>query len=160
MDPRGWSWRSNYVTHKKLDYRQIEDVKANPNFWKQVVTSTVYGLSTQNILQLVHTSFGNFPIKRLRRMAKKGLAERINTNITDLEEPFTCFLLTKATILSRGNTVDISNFSFQFMLQIDFYFFNIESIRGFNSNFIEICSSTSYTFGFPSRIKSPHTNTL
>ena len=39
------------------------------------------------------------------------------------------------------------------MLQINFSFFNVESIREFNSNFVAIYSATSYTFGFPSIIK-------
>ena len=39
------------------------------------------------------------------------------------------------------------------MLQMDFSFFNAESIRVFTSTFLGICSSTSYPFGFTSRIK-------
>ena len=39
------------------------------------------------------------------------------------------------------------------MLQIDFAFFNVESIRGFTSTFVNICSDTSHPFGFPSRSK-------
>ena len=41
------------------------------------------------------------------------------------------------------------------MLQMDFAFFNVESIRGFTSTFVAICSATSYPFGFPSRSKRP-----
>ena len=41
------------------------------------------------------------------------------------------------------------------MLQMDFMFFNVESIRGFTSTFVAICSATSYPFGFPSRSKIP-----
>ena len=41
------------------------------------------------------------------------------------------------------------------MLQMDFAFFNVESIRGFTSTFVDICSATSYPFGFPSRSKRP-----
>ena len=36
---------------------------------------------------------------------------------------------------------------------MDFAFFNVESIRGFTSTFVAICSATSYPFGFPSRSK-------
>ena len=39
------------------------------------------------------------------------------------------------------------------MLQMDFSFFNVGSIRGFTSNFVAICSATSHSFGFPSRSK-------
>ena len=42
-----------------------------------------------------------------------------------------------------------------FILQMDFAFFNVESIRGFISTFVAICSATSYLFGFPSRSKRP-----
>ena len=38
---------------------------------------------------------------------------------------------------------------------MDFAFFNVESIRGFTSTFVAICSATSYPFGFPSRSKRP-----
>ena len=46
------------------------------------------------------------------------------------------------------------------MLQMDFEFLNIESIRGFTSTFMDICFATSYPFGFSSRIKRPPLNIL
>ena len=42
-----------------------------------------------------------------------------------------------------------------FMLQMNFSFFNVESIHGFTSTFAAICSATSYPFGFPPRSKCP-----
>ena len=39
------------------------------------------------------------------------------------------------------------------MLQMDFVFFNVESIRVFNLTFLYICSSSSHSFEFSSRIK-------
>ena len=39
------------------------------------------------------------------------------------------------------------------MLQMDFAFFTVESIRGFHSNVVDICSTTSHPFGFPPRRK-------
>ena len=41
------------------------------------------------------------------------------------------------------------------MLQMYFSFFNVEIIREFTSNFVALCSATSYPFVFPSRIKLP-----
>ena len=38
---------------------------------------------------------------------------------------------------------------------MDFSFFGVESIHGFTSTFLDICSATSYLFEFPSRIKRP-----
>ena len=38
---------------------------------------------------------------------------------------------------------------------MDFSFFNVESIRGFTSTFVDICSATSYLFGFSSISKRP-----
>ena len=38
---------------------------------------------------------------------------------------------------------------------MDFASSNVEIIRGFTSNFVAICSTTSYNFGFTSRSKSP-----
>ena len=63
--------------------------------------------------------------------------------------------MTKATKISRGTTTNVSNFSPGFMLQMDFAFFNVESIHGFTSTFVAVCSATSYPFGFPSRSKRP-----
>ena len=39
------------------------------------------------------------------------------------------------------------------MLQMDFYFFNVESISGFTSTFVAIFSANSHPFGFPYRSK-------
>ena len=41
------------------------------------------------------------------------------------------------------------------MLQMYFLFSNFESIRGFNSTLLDVCSANSYPFGFPSRNKLP-----
>ena len=41
------------------------------------------------------------------------------------------------------------------MLHMDFSFFSVESIRGFTSTFVAICSATSNLFGFTHRIKHP-----
>ena len=41
------------------------------------------------------------------------------------------------------------------MLHMDLAFFNVESIRGFNSTFVAMCFSTSHPFGFQYRIKRP-----
>ena len=41
------------------------------------------------------------------------------------------------------------------MLQMDFAFFNVETIHEFTSNFVAICSATSHPFGFTPRRKFP-----
>ena len=46
------------------------------------------------------------------------------------------------------------------MIQMDFPFSKVESIHGFNYNFVDICSTTSHPFGFPYRIKRPPLDTL
>ena len=86
-------------------------------------------------------------------MARKGLMEGFSENIPELEDPCPVFLMTKTTKTPRGLTTDASKFSPGFMLQMDFKFFNVESIRGFTSTFVAICSDTSYPFGFTSRRK-------
>ena len=43
---------------------------------------------------------------------------------------------------------------------MDFAFFNVEIIRGFTSNFVAVCSDTSYPFGFQYIIKFPPLNIL
>ena len=61
----------------------------------------------------------------------------------------------KETKIKRGPTTDVSKCSPGFMLHMDFSFFNVESIRGFTSTFLAICSATSHPFEFPSRSKRP-----
>ena len=68
---------------------------------------------------------------------------------------FINFILTKESKITRGTNIDISKFSPRFMIQMDFSFFNVESIHGFTSVFSDICSATSYPFGFLTRIKQP-----
>ena len=71
-------------------------------------------------------------------MERKGLMEGIPENLPELEDPCPIYLLTKATKISRGPTTDVSKFAPGFMLQMDFEFFNVESIRGFTSTFVAI----------------------
>ena len=93
-------------------------------------------------------------------MKRKGLLEGLPTNLPELEEPCPICLLTKATNIPRGPTTDVSNFVPVSMLQMDFAFFNVESIRGFTSYSVAICSATSYPFGFPLRGKLPPLDVL
>ena len=86
--------------------------------------------------------------------------EGLPENIPGLEEPCPIYLFTKATITPRGPTTDVSKFAPGFMLQMNFAFFNVESIHVFTSTFVAILSATSYTFGFLSRSKSPSIDIL
>ena len=74
-------------------------------------------------------------------------------NLPEVKEASPICLMTKETKIPRGPTTDLSKFAHGFMLQMDFAFFNVESIRGFTLTFVSICSATSYPFGFPSRRK-------
>ena len=62
--------------------------------------------------------------------------EGLPENLPELEEPCPIFLLTKATEITRGPTIDVSKFSPCFMIQMEFNFFNIEIVCGFNSTFV------------------------
>ena len=77
------------------------------------------------------------------------------TNLPDLEEPCHIFLLTKANKIPRGPTIFVLKCAPGFIIQMDFAYFNVEIIHGFNSNFVAICSATSYPFGFPPRRELP-----
>ena len=83
--------------------------------------------------------------------------EYLPTNIPDLEKPFLICLLTKATKIPRGPSTDVSTPSpfLGFMINMDFTFFNVESICGLTWTFVDICSNTSQPFIFPSRRKLP-----
>ena len=81
--------------------------------------------------------------------------EGILENIPELEGLCPMCLVTQATKIPRGPTTDVSKLSPGFMLQMYFAFFDVEIIRVFASAFVSICSTNSYPFGFPSRIKHP-----
>ena len=106
-------------------------------------------------LNLYISVFGHVSITRLKRMARKGLMEGLPENVPELKEPWPIYLLTKATKIPRGPTTDISKFAPEFMHQMDFAFFNVESIRVLTSTSVAVCFATSYPFGFPSRSKRP-----
>ena len=63
--------------------------------------------------------------------------------------------MTKVNKIPRVPTNDVLNFLPGFVINMDFAFFNVESIHGFTSNFVDIYSATSHPFGFPSRNKRP-----
>ena len=94
-------------------------------------------------ISLFKYCFGHVSITRLKRIARKLLMEGLLTNISDLEETFPICIFTNETKTTRYPTIDVSKFAHGFMLQMYFVFFNFESIRGFNSNFVAICSATS-----------------
>ena len=81
--------------------------------------------------------------------------EGLPINIPESEYPFPIFLLTRTTKNPIGPTIDVSKFSPGFMLQMDFEFFSVDSICGFISTFVAICSATSYPFRFTPRRKHP-----
>ena len=93
-------------------------------------------------------------------MAWKRLIEGLPTNIPDLEEFRPIFLSTKATKISRGPTIGVLKLVTEIMLHMDCVFFNVESICGFTSTFVTICSATSHPFVFSSRIKCPNLDIL
>ena len=95
-----------------------------------------------------------------KRNGKKRTHGGSPKNLPDLEDPWPIFLLTKATKIPRVTTIDVSKFSLGFILQMYFEFFNVESIRGFTSIFLDICPANSQPFGFPYRIKLQHLDIL
>ena len=72
--------------------------------------------------------------------------------------PYT--FLTDSSKINIGPTIYVSKSAPGLILQMDFSFFNAESIRGFTSTFVGICSANLYPFGFLSRIKLPPIDTL
>ena len=68
--------------------------------------------------------------------------------------------MTESTIINRSATTDVSKSPPRFRLQIYVDLFNVESIRGFTSTFVDICYATSYPFEFLSRSKRTPIDTL
>ena len=88
-------------------------------------------------------------------MAIKGIMDGLPSNFPHLEQPCPFGILTKATKIPRGSTIDVSEFAPGFTLQIHFAFFDVESIHGFTSTFVALCSATLHPFGFTSISKLP-----
>ena len=88
-------------------------------------------------------------------MERKGLLGGIPKNLPELEYTCSICILTKSTKITIVPTTDVSNPPPGFMLQMEFAFFNVESIHVFISTFVAICSDTSHPFGLPSRSKRP-----
>ena len=97
----------------------------------------------KQISQLIHQNFGRVSIFRLKLMTRKVLMDGLPENISDLEEPCPICILKKATKITIGPTTDVSKFVPAFILKLDFSFFNVESIRVFTSDFVDIFSATS-----------------
>ena len=74
-------------------------------------------------------------------------------NLPDLEDPCLICILTRATKIPKVPTINVLKSPPRFMIQMDFAFFNVESIHGFTSTFVTICSATLCLFGFTSIIK-------
>ena len=81
-------------------------------------------------------------------MLNKGLMKGLIIKLPDLEEPWPIYLVNKSSKITRGPKIDILNFAPVFMLHMDFELFDIESIFGSTSTFLDIYSSTSYPFEF------------
>ena len=81
-------------------------------------------------------------------MTRKVIMEGLSKNLPDLRYTCPIFLLTNSTKTPIDTIIDVSNFAPNCMLQMDFVFFNAESIRVLASTFVDICSSNSYRFLF------------
>ena len=77
-------------------------------------------------------------------------------NLPDMEEPLPIWILTKAEKFPEIQPLMSKTPPPGFTIQMDFAIFNVESIRGFTSNFLAICSATSNPFGFTSRTERPN----
>ena len=109
---------------------------------KVINLSQIFVTYTKNISHLIHQRFCCVSITRLKIIPRKGLMESIPTNIPDLEDSCPFCLLTKATKPPIVPTIYVFKVYPGFMLQMDFTFFNVESIREFTSTFVATCYST------------------
>ena len=147
VDLKSCSWRSPSQTQNNLNDLQTKIVRFNPKRNRNISVPTV--CDPLNVFsQLSHQKFVHVSIVRIKVTTRKGITEGLPTNLPDLEETCTICLLKKATKIPRGKTIYVLKYPPGFMLQMDFSFFNVESIPGFTSTFVDICSVNSYPFGF------------
>ena len=107
VDPQSSYWRSPYHTQNNLDYIKIKIVKLNSQRNRNIVVPTLFALSTHNLSQIMNQHFGHVSIYRLKSMTRKGLMEGIPKNIPDMEKPCDICILTKATNITIGLTIDV-----------------------------------------------------
>ena len=158
VEPKYFSWRSPYRTHKMLDCLWIEVVKVNLQQNMYHMVPTIFGVSKINFYQIFHRHFDHVSPARFWCMAKKDLVKCVPTHLLGLEEPFPIFILTKETNITISPTIDLSKFSPDFMLQLYFPFFGVESICWFTSTLLGVWSDTSYPFVFP--VQNQNTTSL
>ena len=75
-------------------------------------------------------------------MARKGIMEGLPKNLHNLEETCPICLLSNATKIPKGKTIDVLNCFPRFMLKMNFSFFVVEIIREFILTFLAICYDT------------------
>ena len=120
--------------------------------WNSPFTSIKRNYS-KNLSRNIHQCFGNVSNARLKQMSRKGLMEVPQTISLTWNIPYLFFSYPEQLKLPEFQPLTSQIFPSGFMLQMDFPFFGVESIGGYTSTFLDICSATSYLFGFPSRIK-------
>ena len=85
VHPQGCYWRSRYHTQNNLDCLQIKIGIVITHRDKNICFQTVYALSKQNILYIIHNHFGHVSFTRLKWMSIKGLMKGLPTNLPDLK---------------------------------------------------------------------------
>ena len=109
--------------------------------------------------QRIHLACMHLSESMIIKMVEKGTMTDMPKAIipTMRRTACTCYicLKTKSTKLPRGQLVDKTNIPPFLILHLDFHFFNVKSIRGFESALAVSCGSTSYAFNFPTRSRAP-----
>lgn len=131
---------------------------ASPYLTKQKQTSTnavdsaiIPSLHMQSLL--THLKFGCKNMRSIMHMVKHESLTHMPTSVADLDHPCPICIRCKLPKLRRNPSQSTAHLKPGEMLQMDFSFFNKQSIRGFTSYLSCLCVATKYSFKFCTRYK-------
>ena len=112
-------------------------------------TSTIQGINTI----LTHLKFGCRNLKNVIHMSKHNAIDNLPSHLHELHHPCPICLKCKFTKLPRNPPLPVNMLRPGQMLQMDFAFLNVPSVRGFTSYLSCDCVHTKYSFRFCTRSK-------
>lgn len=157
VDNEGTKFRMPFTTKNNLDYVAVTVVTSK----QHNLLLTVRSASAMPITgELLHQQWGHTCHQLLEATAKSGLIGGMPKTVPSLKCPCHVCHITKATRIPRQITVDLTTFSPGFMIQMDFCFAKVPSVRGFTSILSTIDAKTRNPWAFPTRSKRPPTDLL
>jgi hypothetical protein len=137
----------------------------NQSYEKATTTSASISLASTHHKQIVgttlfsfwlHIKYGHRSLSALQNTVDKGENTGPGLPCKLASLPGRCPICDAAgmTRIMRGTPRDTTELPIRVMFHMDFFFFNIETIKGFNSALIIVERTSRYVWIFPTRCKS------